>query len=373
MIEQPFLFAVSGVKNSGKTTLITKLIPIFRRYGLRTATIKHDGHDFEADVPGTDTHAHMQAGAYGTAVFSKTKYMVVKQEEAVSECELMKYFPEADIILLEGFKYSNYPKLELVRKGNSETSVCADESVIAVASDFLTDGDTAKMSDRGFGAKQAQKKDIPLLNLNDAEEIAEFILDYRFIQTSLSMAVLAGGKSSRMGRDKSDLPYEGQTFLQRQIEKGKTLGIADIFVSGYRGTQCTERIVKDRYPQKGPLGGLEATFREVKTPYCLVMTVDVPLVTVEVLRELIRAARRAWMSGSTNPVLILKHGERTEPLLGIYRTDLADAIEAELAEGKGRVFQFLEKVGYDVSESLAPEKIFENVNQPEDYEKMKRM
>ena len=90
MMKAPFLIAVSGVKNSGKTTLITKLIPILKMYGLRVATIKHDGHDFEADVPGTDTHAHMQAGAYGTAVFSKTKYMIVKQEEAVTERELQQ-------------------------------------------------------------------------------------------------------------------------------------------------------------------------------------------------------------------------------------------------------------------------------------------
>lgn len=356
MIKQPFLFAVSGVKNSGKTTLITKLIPIFKKYGLCVATIKHDGHDFEADVPGTDTHAHMQAGAHGTAVFSKTKYMIVKQEEKVSEQGLAEYFPEADIILLEGFKYSGYPKLELVRKGNSEGSVCHNQGLIAIVSDF--------------DVKQNRNKAVPLLDLNDPEEVAEFILDYWFIETRLSMVVLAGGKSSRMGKDKSDLLYEGQTFLQRQIDKGKALGIADIFVSGYQGMMCTERIVKDRYPQKGPLGGLEATFREVKTPFCLVMTVDVPLVTVEVLRGLVREFRRAWMYGSAKAACVLKHGERIEPLLGIYRVNLADAIETEIVEGKGRVFCFLEKIGYDVSESYTPEAVFENINRLEDYQKM---
>lgn len=357
MIKQPFLFAVSGVKNSGKTTLITKLIPIFKKYGLCVATIKHDGHDFEADVPGTDTHAHIQAGAYGTAVFSDTKYMVVKQEEKVSEQRLAKYFPEADIILLEGFKYSGYPKLELVRKGNSEVPVCHGQDLIAVVSDF--------------DIKQDRKKPVPLLDLNDPEEVAEFILDYRFIETNLSMVVLAGGKSSRMGKDKSDLLYEGQTFLQRQIEKGKALGIADIFVSGYRGTMCTERVIKDRYPQKGPLGGLEAAFREMKTPYCLVVTVDVPLVTVEALRGLIREFRKAWMHGNAKAACVLKHGERIEPLLGIYRTDLADTIEREISEGKGRVFCLLEKTGYDVSKSDMPEAVFENINRLEDYEKLK--
>lgn len=283
--------------------------------------------------------------------------MIVKQEEAVTERELSEYFPEADMILLEGFKYSGYPKLELVRKGNSKEPVCHNQDLIALVSDF--------------DVKQDQNKEIPLLDLNDPEEIAEFILDYWFIQTSLSMVVLAGGKSSRMGKDKSDLLYEGKTFLQRQVDKGKALGIADVFISGYQGMVCTERVVKDRYPRKGPLGGLEAAFREMKTPYCLVMAVDAPLVTIEVLRKLIRKSRRAWMSGTGKPVRVLKHGERIEPLLGIYRTNLADAIEAEIAEGKGRVFCFLEKVGYDVSESGESEKIFENVNTPEIYEKIK--
>lgn len=234
--------------------------------------------------------------------------MVVKQQEGTTEEELAACFPEADLILLEGFKHSHYPKIELVRSGNSEAPVCAEESIVAVASDFLVAGCSSNMSDGSFGVKQNQGedscflekqnrgKDIPLLDLNNAEEIAEFILDYWFIQTSLSMVVLAGGKSSRMGREKSDLLFEGQTFLQRQIQKGKSLGIADILVSGYQGEQCSERIVKDRYPGKGPLGGLEAAFREVKNPYCLVMTVDVPLVTVEVLRTLIRQVRRGWMS-----------------------------------------------------------------------------
>ena len=67
----PYLFAISGYKHTGKTTLITKLIPILNKKGYKVAVIKHDGHDFEGDVPGTDTYKHFQAGAYGTAVFSE--------------------------------------------------------------------------------------------------------------------------------------------------------------------------------------------------------------------------------------------------------------------------------------------------------------
>lgn len=108
--KKPFIFAISGYKNSGKTTLITKLIPELIRKGYRVATIKHDGHDFESDVPGTDSYRHQKAGAYGTAVFSGKRFMITKETTEADENCLMQAFPEADIILLEGLKNSNYPK-----------------------------------------------------------------------------------------------------------------------------------------------------------------------------------------------------------------------------------------------------------------------
>lgn len=58
--------------------MIDKLLPKLTELGYKVATVKHDGHEFNADVEGTDTYKHMQAGAYGTVVFSKGKFMVVK-------------------------------------------------------------------------------------------------------------------------------------------------------------------------------------------------------------------------------------------------------------------------------------------------------
>lgn len=110
LCNRPCLFAISGEKNSGKTTLITMLIPRLKELGLRVATIKHDGHDFESDVPGTDSYKHQKAGAYATAVFSSKRLLITKEQEGISEVDLIHAFPEADIILLEGFKHSAYPK-----------------------------------------------------------------------------------------------------------------------------------------------------------------------------------------------------------------------------------------------------------------------
>lgn len=113
-VKKPFIFAVSGYKNSGKTTLLTQLIPELKRRGYRVAVIKHDGHDFLGDVPGTDSCRLQEAGAYGCAVFSENRLLITKEREEgdkeVDEKELAKAFPEADILLIEGLKNSSYPK-----------------------------------------------------------------------------------------------------------------------------------------------------------------------------------------------------------------------------------------------------------------------
>lgn len=125
----PFIFAVSGYKNSGKTTMITRLVPELINRGYRVAVIKHDGHDFTPDVPGTDSYRHQTAGAYGTAVYSEHRFMVTKQWEGGSAEELIPMFPEADIILIEGLKNSSYPKYtcRYPQEALADASVLADE------------------------------------------------------------------------------------------------------------------------------------------------------------------------------------------------------------------------------------------------------
>ena len=169
LVKRKRIVAISGIKNSGKTTLICRLLEIFKEKGLRVAVLKHDGHDFEPDVPGTDTYRQLQAGAYGTAVFSAGKYMLVKQQPQISEKELMEFFPEADLILLEGFKYSTYPKIEIVRKGNSAESVSNPERLMAIATNLDAEEREAL----------SVQENVTFFDLDNAKSIAEFILsDY---------------------------------------------------------------------------------------------------------------------------------------------------------------------------------------------------
>lgn len=152
------IIAISGIKNSGKTTLITNLIPYLRQRGLKVATIKHDGHDFQPDVEGTDTYRYREVGAYGVGIFSRNKWMVIKEEMDIEISELIGQFPEADLILLEGFKYSEYPKIEIVRGEVSSSPVSKPETVIAYMSD-----------------QDRFSKDIRQFALHEVEELAEYI------------------------------------------------------------------------------------------------------------------------------------------------------------------------------------------------------
>lgn len=131
----PAVVAVSGVKNSGKTTLIAAMLPHLIAAGRTIAVVKHDGHSFLADPEGTDTGKHMDAGACGTAIFDSDKYKVVRRVP-VTEEELIPMFPEADLILLEGFKHTKWPKLEVVRAGNSDDFVCDPNTILALVTDL---------------------------------------------------------------------------------------------------------------------------------------------------------------------------------------------------------------------------------------------
>ena len=105
----------------------------------------------------------------------------------------------------------------------------------------------------------------------------------------VSAAVLAGGYSLRMGRDKAGLPLGGKSLIALQAEKLIGLGIGDVMLSGYGDAVTGTRGVPDLIPHRGPLSGLHACLRAAEHPACLILSVDVPLVPEEALLELIAA------------------------------------------------------------------------------------
>ncbi|MGF0031847.1 molybdopterin-guanine dinucleotide biosynthesis protein B [Bariatricus sp. SGI.154] len=133
--KQQKIIVVCGVKDSGKTTLLERLVREVSKRGLKAAVIKHDGHDFACDISGTDSYRLKEAGAYGTAVFSNHRIFVHKEGTKEREEELILMFPEADIIFIEGLKDSRYPKIEVIREGISERPASNPEGRFLIVTD----------------------------------------------------------------------------------------------------------------------------------------------------------------------------------------------------------------------------------------------
>lgn len=152
--------AVSG---TGKTTLLEKVIAELKLRGYRIGAIKHDAHRFDIDHPGKDSHRLTSAGADTMVISSPEKLALVKRHAEPPSIEelITTYFSDVDLILTEGFKKSSLPKIEVHRREWSSTLICRgnehDPTLIAVASD------------------EPLELDVPLLELNNPAQIADFI------------------------------------------------------------------------------------------------------------------------------------------------------------------------------------------------------
>ncbi len=112
------IVAFIGHKGSGKTQLICELIPILRARGYRVGTVKHVAPEVEPDRPGKDTHRHRLAGAERVMLFSdRHGALFWDHDGAELSGFLEKFLGDLDIVILEGFKRSPYPKIEVYSIG----------------------------------------------------------------------------------------------------------------------------------------------------------------------------------------------------------------------------------------------------------------
>lgn len=133
---KPCMIAICGVKNSGKTTVMEQLIALLSQKGIKIAAIKHDGHDFEGDAKGTDSWRHFRAGAFASVVYSNTKASIVRREEKPRLEDIAALFPDVDLILCEGQKNAEMPKIEVVRNEISDRPYCSEDEVLAYVTDL---------------------------------------------------------------------------------------------------------------------------------------------------------------------------------------------------------------------------------------------
>ena len=131
----PPVLSIVGKSNSGKTTLIEKIIPELKRRGYRVGIVKHAHHGFEMDQQGKDSYRHQKAGADAVMVASPGQIGMVKKFP--SECldDLVPFFSDMDILISEGFKRDRAPKIEVFRKESHEKPAClTDKTLMALVS-----------------------------------------------------------------------------------------------------------------------------------------------------------------------------------------------------------------------------------------------
>lgn len=165
----PVLGICAAGSNTGKTTLVTQLIPALKSRNIRVSVIKHAHHKFDIDYPGKDSYKIREAGAVQTLIASSKRWALMTElpdtdEEANLEALMQQINPEyADLILVEGFKSALIRKIEVFRPSlNIQLLADQDTNIIAVASD----------------APLAENTDltIPVLDLNNINQIADFIM-----------------------------------------------------------------------------------------------------------------------------------------------------------------------------------------------------
>jgi len=159
------VLGLAGWSGSGKTTLLVKLIPLLKQRGLKVATIKHAHHAFDVDQPGKDSYEHRRAGACEVIVSSARRWAQMHEVGTGTEAtlaELLARVSPCDIVLVEGFKREQHPKLEVFRAAVGKPALHPDDPrIVAVASDCAFAGST-----------------VPVIDLDDIPAIADIVQAY---------------------------------------------------------------------------------------------------------------------------------------------------------------------------------------------------
>ena len=159
------VFGFAGFSGSGKTTLIERLIPCFVMEGISVSLIKHAHHGFDLDQSGKDSYRLREAGAGEVFLVSNQRWVLMHELRGAAEPTLeeqLAHMSPCDLVLVEGFKYTPIPKIEIHRSANNKPLIYPEHpNVVALASDVSIDST------------------LPCFHLDDTDAIATFIMRHQ--------------------------------------------------------------------------------------------------------------------------------------------------------------------------------------------------
>lgn len=154
----------------------------------------------------------------------------------------------------------------------------------------------------------------------------------------LSLVILAGGKSLRMGTNKAYLNWHDMRFIDVLVEKGKRLGFGEILLSGTREKIEGCRNIPDLLPGRGPLGGMYSCLLASSFDNAFLIPVDCPGISIKTIAALVETH-----INQKNEITLLQHGNRLEPLIGMYATAFHQKILPVIEVGGAPVFRALDR------------------------------
>lgn len=371
-----------GRHNSGKTTLIVKVISELVSRGLNIGSIKHHGHpDFDIDYPGKDSYRHREAGSCDVVVISPARMARITEIHDEPSCdEVVASMPNHDLVIVEGYRQSGLPVIEVLRRGN--------ERDIPAAEQLCTEGHVrgvvpvAVVTDMESVVSYARNEAIPCFDIDDVQGVADF-LQNRYARPKLTVAIQAGGESRRMGQSKATVPFLGRPLIEHIVER--VAPVADEIVITTNEAEnltfldaldlhCDLRLVPDVYEERGALRGLYSALSAASNPCVAVVACDMVFASAPLIAH---EAVAMQMRGADAVVPCNRFG--FEPFHAVYRADAClPAISDAIAQRKVRARDFYEcinlsRFGREDIEKAAPGGgCFANVNTPEELARMER-
>ena len=159
------IIAITGYSDAGKTTVIEKLVPELKKRGYCVGTIKHSEHESNFDTEGKDSWRHFASGADAVLVSSADKIVMIRKQECRADDShaqlafLGSHLSDVDVVLVEGFKKAEIPKIEVFREQVNGAPVCFNDGNLVA---MVTDADL--------------KINIPIFGLEECGRLADFIV-----------------------------------------------------------------------------------------------------------------------------------------------------------------------------------------------------
>ena len=411
MIEFPSpAVAVVGRHNSGKTTLVVSVVEELVARGHDVGTIKHHHREnFEIDIPGKDSYRHRHAGASETLVAAPGQVARIKTVAGEVECdELVASMPGHDVVIVEGYRKSGLPTIEIMRSGNeADANVAAAfaegaRSGESLGTDFtqlsrgdrafeFTDDISAKMptantiavvTDIPDAVEAAKAYGIPSFDLGDIGGIADF-LEQKCLRPKVTVVIQAGGESRRMGQSKSLVQFAGRPLICRMIDRLSP--VADELVITTNEADKLQflfeeypdlnlKLVGDIHEFRGALPGIHTALEAASHPFVALVACDMIFASQ---RLVVAESLVLNETGADAVVPVNKHGY--EPFHAMYlRSGCLPAVRSLLDKGEKKAQAFFDMVNvreFTQDEVMRAEPrggCFINANTPDELRALER-